>query len=377
MIKNYIMNEAEEYLRLRLVSFDSFSDQIAEMALPQFAPPFSSYDNHTGNIISYLTQFYTDYLNLLNSIDCLDDVNKVFSLQVEMFRKDNNITDSSPEFNLAEETENLCDAILNSITAYFHGSPSKAYEILSKEFTNNNNFHLLNIIPQLHMINKGVAMYRVRKNSHSDWKKLFHVPFESRTKCASYRYSIAGVPALYCGASIKTALLETNIHTNEDCSLAEFRFKAGQDYPFIDLTLPNKKRLSFWERYGLLLFYPLIVACGLKVKNPDAPFKPEYIIPQIFFQIVRNNFNIFFGIIFNSTRYEKRDFSDYSQSNFVVFVRDCEQEFGYSPELSKMLEVKGPIQFKYIDEDTLLEQKRNISSLSYQDCDKSIHSGNV
>lgn len=363
------MHISEAILRARLAYFDKFSDQIAGMALPQFAPPFSSYDNHSGDIISYLDRFFADYLKALNSINCLEDVNNVFRLQVERYRKDNNISDSDslPNFDLAKETTALCKAILRSLTAYFHGSPSRANDILSDEFTNKNS-HLLNIIPQLHMINKGVAMYRVRENYHSDWKKLFHVPFESRAKCASYRYSIAGVPALYCGASIKTAILETNIHANDDCSLAEFRFKAGQDYPFIDLTLPYRKELSFWERYGLLLFYPLIVACGLKVKNPDAPFKPEYVIPQIFYQIVRTNFNSFFGIIFNSTRYEKRDFSDYSQSNFVIFVRDSEKESGYSLALSNMLEVKGPVQFKYKDDNTLEDIKKTLKVSPKHDC---------
>lgn len=212
-------------------------------------------------------------------------------------------------------------------------------------------------------------MFRVRSGEHNNIKDLFHVPFEKREQCNSYRFSIAGVPALYCGASLNTSILETGISKDSEFSATKFCFNDVQnDIAFVDLALLFGRDLTFWEEYSLVVFYPLIVACGLKVRKAEAFFKPEYIIPQLFYQIIRNYGQGFCGISYTSTRYSTPDFTDYRQRNFVMFVRNADKEKGYDTDLASRMEATQPQKFIYSSNEAIKEQETELKNATLEQC---------
>lgn len=311
--------------------FDSFATALAKKEIPELAPPFMAYYEEDDDIIGYLTKYFANYRHYLDGIDesTWMFVNLSMSEMVAQRRG------SAVSFDLKREADNLMQSIIESLVNYFKGFPSEAYESIEKVFVANK-CHLLELIPQIEYRGR---LYRTRQGVvKSECKELFHTPFEQRTKCGSYRYSILGYPSLYLACSLETALMETRI---DDDKYSAACFRPQVTLRCIDLALPNRE-LSFWERYCLVLFYPLIVACGLKVKNEDAPFKPEYVIPQLLFQVARLHSDLH-GISYVSTRGEHVDFCNMNQRNFVIYVPFAEQERGYSQALADMFHATLPI----------------------------------
>lgn len=353
---------AQNLLRVMMRDYDDFSSALIEGTIPELAPPFDSYSSHKGNIISYLKGFYDDYLKYLKKVNCLESVNESMKLMVEQYRSSQGDNEQAPSFDLYNETVAVCNMINGCLQLYYKGLPAEAFELMEKTMTRRDG-HLSNLLPQIQKVCGSQMMYRVRKGNHPDPRQLFHVPFEARHKCDNYRFSIAGVPALYGAASLKTALLETDIRPGDEVSVAMFEYGSGHQYIFIDLTIPRRSDYGLWERYSMILFYPLIVACGLKVKEQGSPFRPEYVIPQLFYQFIRSH-SPFDGIIFNSTKYVRRDFADHNQCNYVVFLPDSDKEMGYSDTLASRIEVCGPISFKYTNDAYISEVQKRLSSLN-------------
>ena len=244
--------------------------------------------------------------------------------------------------------------ILDSTSEYFLGQPGLAFEEMEKTLTADG-CHLLNLFPVLEI--ETMNFYRVRKNKNDkafkERRELFHTPFELRNKCASYRFSIAGYPSLYLAGSVDTALKETEIHDNDYTSIC---YKtSGKILKCADLTLPARQ-LNFWEKYSLVVFYPLIVACSLKVKDEKVPFKPEYIIPQLLFQVLKLHSH-HDGICYVSTKYNPISFTNHKQKNFAFYVNNATKESGFSNVLSEKLlwsELFSPTNSETTEE---LEQK--------------------
>ena len=85
------------------------------------------------------------------------------------------------------------------------------------------------------------------------------------------------------------------------------------------------------------MIWPLIFACSIKVRNNDAIFKPEYIIPQLLLQWVRSNGDID-GIRYWSTlvkQLPKRFKGEYF--NLVLPIKESKDE-GLCSELCRKFE---------------------------------------
>lgn len=311
--------------------FDTFANALAEGAIAELAPPFSNYAKYDGNLIEYYQQFFQKYQQYLKSIS--DKTWEFINLAMHTFIKNHVKTDVV--FDLRAEVEMLMKAIIESLSAYYNGSPSLAYNTLEKMFLANDQ-HLLQLLPQIQY--QGF-LYRVRKERGlSTPKELFHTPFEYRTKCGSYRFSILGYPSLYLAGSLETSIKESRI---ENKNYSAICFRSNTAIECIDLTLPNRI-LSFWERYSLVLFYPLIMACGLKVREENDTFKPEYVVPQLLFQVISEHSNLM-GVSYTTTRTEHPDYRDSKQRNFVLKVPKADISRGQSKELASRFKCTKPI----------------------------------
>lgn len=155
--------------------------------------------------------------------------------------------------------------------------------------------------------------------------RVFHTPYNLRSKVSTCRYSIAGYPSLYLGTSLELCCKEIGLWSKEKMVLAS-SYKLDHSYRrtnfhvrVIELALkPQDFLYQFSEndreikkeqsqkkgrkikqyiiespnvRKAYLLWYPLIAACSfIRVDRKD-PFAAEYIIPQLLMQWVRNEFN--------------------------------------------------------------------------------------
>ena len=324
-------DDLDKWLRMKGQTFDSFANALAEGGITNLAPPFVDYANYNGCLLDYYNDFFQQYLHYLEKIDSKTWEFVDFSMGAFIKHYGGLMVD----FDLVEECKMLMKSIMKSLSAYLDGSPNMAYGILEHAFLDKNS-HLLNTLPQIQYLG---PLYRVRgERDLGTQKELFHTPFELRNICGSYRYSILGYPSLYLAGSIETALAESRIADNQYSAML---FRSKEPLQCIDLSLPNWE-LNFWERYSLVLFYPLIFACGLKVKESNKPFKPEYVIPQLLFQVVSECSNLM-GVSYTSTRMDAPDYRNGKQRNFVLKVPKADKAKGQSLELAGKFKCTMPI----------------------------------
>ena len=349
------------WLLNQISDYRNFVDDLANEKIKEYAPPFLNYNDSDTDILSFMECFFNGYIKKVESLPNLNIVDRVNQTFITIARQKLKLPPINllPEFNLIRDLKSITSMILRVIELYLLGSPALAYDEMEKVFDKNNR-HLFNLLPQLEAYSH--YFYRIRKGKHTNKLDLFHTPFEKRFLCASYRFSILGLPALYCAETLETCILETRIEDECDLTASLFHITSDEDRvkKFVDLTLPGKKELKVWEQYSLILFYPLIVACSLKVKEEGKPFKPEYIIPQVFYQYIRKSAENFIGIAYTSTRFDHPDFTDFKQRNYVLFVKDSNQKAGYSKELGSELFVTKPFQFKFNKQTNLTDIQRSL-----------------
>ena len=87
-------------------------------------------------------------------------------------------------------------------------------------------------------------------------------------------------------------------------------------------------------------------------------FKPEYVIPQILFQIISERSDLM-GVSYTSTRMEHVDFRDSKQRNFVLIVPKADQSQGQSEVLAESLTCTMPISPEVGEDSLAVERKLN------------------
>lgn len=317
---------------LMVKDFHDFATRLSHGMILEFAPPFTSYYTSGIDILDFCHNIFTDYIKALQTITTIGTADICMQAMV---KKTRNIT---VKFDLLHDCRIVSEMILKAIASQFKGFTSNAYEIVEHTMTDRE-CHLLELLPQLQIQNQ--SMFRVREGRNfTNRCELFHTPYELRTRCGSYRFSTLGYPSLYLAGSLETALREVRGENNPD-NYSVSRFSSTEMLNFIDLSLPNRN-LMFWEDYSLLLFYPLIIACALKVKEPSYPFKPEYILPQLLTQVIRLHSHHIDGISYTSTRHPRPDYQDSRQRNYVMFVPFADRAKGYSHELASKLKSTDP-----------------------------------
>jgi len=245
------------------------------------------------------------------------------------------------QFSLAEfqqRNKDLSRGILASIDAYYTGNPRQAYNELK------NALSLCNInqyLDKQHDLPRDTHLFRIRickENYPLSKEDLFHIPFNLRHLVKTQRYSIPGLPSLYLANSIFTAWEElgrpdantihaVKVENKKSCKLLDLTtdFFARQ-VDFMD------EQIDFQKVEYNLMIWPLLAACSFKVQHIDAPFKPEYIIPQLLLQWV--NKNTVNGIKYSSTHIDINKMKHQGKFyNIVLPVKDTQRDHGYCTHL--------------------------------------------
>lgn len=192
--------------------------------------------------------------------------------------------------------------LINTIEAYYDGFPSKAYSCLENAINNEYNDFAKIIKQTSYPVNENFYRIRTKEDNFPfEVKDMLHVPFEKRGAVRTQRFSIPGFPCLYLGRTLYVCWEELN-RPNIN-SLQAVRFRNVEALNLLDLTFPNitSNDLFSYETYKYIIAWPLIACCSFKVENLEDVFKPEYIVPQLLLQWVRNTGSLD-GIIYRSNR---------------------------------------------------------------------------
>lgn len=262
-----------------------------------------------------------------------------------------------------EVIKNISEALNRSVDLYYLGNINNAAVTLGNAldllFTDQKGLteDLLTVLP----VQPGMDFFRARTidDAHRTKDEMFHIPFDKRHFASTNRYSIPGVPALYVSTDPYTCFVELDkpdvktlnyslLKNNE--TLNVLMLQRAEDKLYDTITL-NAKSLQN-NYYGQVLTamyivdylktFPLIIACTIKVLNSKAPFKPEYIIPQLLLQYLRSSEKID-GIMYPSSKlkYEAGFGFQGVFYNYVFPVKStCES--GYCLKLSKQFSITEP-----------------------------------
>ena len=192
---------------MNLVSFFD-SD---ELELPR------SWETYPGSFGEYVDQVLTGYKGLFRQIEPRDYLsNRV-----------------AREYGLAAS---ISDALLRSIMEYFLGHPPTAYKHLAQALSMaQHHFQAMFSSPDIAAVIS--HLYRIRAGGKpvASARDVFHVPFEERHNCASYRYSILGLPCLYLGSSVYICWEELGRPSIDSIYLARFATAPGATFQVLDL----------------------------------------------------------------------------------------------------------------------------------------------
>lgn len=194
-----------------------------------------------------------------------------------------------------KELGGVCDALVQAYNKAAGGERSSAIDIISEKIFKNIQFSDFNMVltemnNDLQKRNraiklsedkthKEVYMYRMRpteKYELFEQEGLSHIPFNLAHNTSNERYSICGLPSLYLSSSVYGCWIEMDCPRIETVNVALFEPK--NEVRFLDLSYPNENDVYDEKRIMLL---PIIVACDMLVKYPDANYKYEYTIPQL------------------------------------------------------------------------------------------------
>ena len=305
-------------------------------------PIFNIPTSYSDDFLTHIEDLLMGYLNQISSIKATDQ------LEIQSFHK--------PLSEIIERQEKFVNGLISSIKIYLSGQPYNAYLNFYATINPGQNEQ-----PGLKwLMTPHAPFYRIRKSNGKPFESedLFHIPFEKRGKVRSQRYSISGFPSLYLSNSLYTWRRELNCPTIEELYYIEL--KSTRNLNFFNLTWnPHEQSSSKVGLYYSLMRWPLIALCSVKVKNPEDNFKPEYIIPQILLQWIRNNKN-FDGIAYDSTHVDKNNTPQkgYFQ-NFVLPVKENKVN-GFCNFLSDIFESTRAFSMSDIlkDENYFIDNKR-------------------
>lgn len=262
----------------------------------------------------------------------------------------------------------ICDSLNDVIKQYYNGKPYNAYKVFENI--------MKDIRPWLNIMKKSgditnifgkdtLKLYRARVETKENISRedIFHIPLELRMKSSSYRYSIPGYPCIYlstsayaCWEELGRPDLDTLIvsqfslnRTSNQLSIHVVDFGMSPQY----LSYLLKDERLYGEHYiiNYFVFWPLLALCSIIVAHRENPLKPEYIIPQLMLQWIRNEFeqsNELYGIRYFSccnNQYRPESFMHY---NYVFPIEEgtAMQKNGFSPNLSEAFLLTKPIKWK-------------------------------
>lgn len=297
--------------------------------------------------------------------------------------------------NIYSDVNKICKILVEVIEDYLAGLPSIAFDKFNK-LMDSTLYNIFTSYDKYDEYKRGMYLNLFRvvsvdDNIPYDRKRVFHTPYNLRSKISTNRYSIAGYPSLYLGTNLQLCCDELKINPYEKYSItSKFNFDFSQEYqvkilemgikpqdyiqmfyeenkPEIHslcetcdiLNLENSKRYNKLDKNALMnpnnmkdyiRLYPLIAACSYIRCNKKDPFAVEYVIPQMLLQWLRlKNKNINKDSKFDKVVYGIRYFSCASLLssergfNYVFPSNGRQGNSYYCSDLKKCFKLTNPV----------------------------------
>lgn len=269
--------------------------------------------------------------------------------------------------NRLDTMSKCCDEIIKAIRSTFEGHPYDAYQHLKKSMTSIRkelNKLSINKLGDNDLRN----LYRVRHTSSPSLSKeeLFHIPFEDRHKVATQRYSIPGLPCLYLSGSLYTCWEEMGRPPLHQLQISGFWLKDATTLKVLNFGNRPKRLKKYLSPDGnisqihtknnktqiknmlinSIVTWPLMAACSIIVKNRNAPYKPEYVIPQMVLQWITKN-EEFDGLCYFSTHVSAVTNFPLPTSNFVFPAQNVVSN-GRCSKLCKSFKMTDPVSWQVL-----------------------------
>jgi hypothetical protein len=246
--------------------------------------------------------------------------------------------------------EKLASGIRDSVDQYLKGFPHAAYDKLRRAI-----LRLGTALDPL-LIQGGddpamrryERLYRIRPGKLSSFTRgdSFHVPFQLRHLVTTQRYSIPGLPSLYLSGSIWACWEELRRPDFDSLQISRFRYHLPLkilDFGFRPEYIGRLRGSTLLANEVLVAYaicWPLLAACSVRVYAPGMPFVPEYIVPQLLLQWLRNQKHLD-GLRYFSTRIEQQHHDPWAAMNYVFPVQSQAPE-GYCSVLQKKFFLTAP-----------------------------------
>lgn len=132
-------------------------------------------------------------------------------------------------------------------------------------------------------------LFRMRTSEYGGLfrkEEMFHIRFDKRHLVINNRFSVDGIPSLYLGESTYICWEEMGCPNFDTCNISMYI----NEKPLSVINLAPIMESFDIEK---ILKYPLAYVCSLGANHHDAPFKEEYVIPQILMQclLIHNKSN--------------------------------------------------------------------------------------
>ena len=275
----------------------------------------------------------------------------------------------------------LCSGINRAIDREYQGMRHSAYTSIKNQldgYSRNSKVVIegLAYSKNIKTICANTVSYRMRqvgleKQQSLARKDLFHIPMDKKGIVETQRFSVPGYPCLYLSSRVYGCWEEMG--RPDFGTIMVSKFVSQTDFEVLDLRIPPKK---LWDSdmVSCALFFPLVIASMVQVKNSKDSYKPEYLIPQLITEWVisynrkHKGEKEIIGILFTSTRKNKEDFDfpDDYYDNYAIPVLEPLTSKNYCKTLSKIFKLTNPT---YYDLE-VLKQGENIDMGSYDALDK-------
>ncbi len=227
---------------------------------------------------------------------------------VKIYKKEQPEEQDIEWLNMMDLVERICFDSVDAVYLSYRGLPAAAYEkikdaldvLLGNKPYKNSETLSSNLIKEI----KGENFFRMRKESDNWLKKevgregMFHIPLNLRNIVQTQRYSVPGFPCLYLGKHIRGCWEELGRPNLSDCLVSRFYCPPEKMFKVLDLQIPSKE--SWYKEYKVengiiedwkklkntIVTFPLIIASTFRSKRGSA-YKPEYIVPQLILQYVK------------------------------------------------------------------------------------------
>ncbi|MFZ0687529.1 MAG: hypothetical protein WAM89_18450 [Terriglobales bacterium] len=283
------------------------------------------------------------------------------------------LADSNPisdEVKRSQKTiREVAAKLVKAVESYLQGFPHAGYKHVKSALTKLGvsldplNLRVGNSAP----MRAFERLYRIRHVERPGYldnlerKALFHMPFELRHKVSSNRYSISGLPSLYLGGSLWVCWEELQRPDFHNLQIARFRYAEPVrllDFGFRPSVIGQLRRsrsnlFNDATIASYLICWPLIAACSVRVFHPSMPFKPEYIVPQLLLQYLRNETNLD-GLRYFSTRIDQHEHSPWAAMNYVFPVQE-QVTHGYCPRLREKFCLTAPAAWSLLEKSAFVD----------------------